>query len=122
MDDVRETAKKVRLYQWSEMIKECRNSGMTVRAWCKENGISEKIFYYRQRKVREALLEMKGTKLPPHIPKNEIGFAKVPGVALDNFPVKPATTINVNGVKVDVYEEASEEAIKQSIKAVISLC
>ena len=40
--------------QWQQLVYDCRHSGMTVRAWCAKNGISEKTYYYRQRKVWEA--------------------------------------------------------------------
>ena len=36
------------------MVYDCRNSGVTVKAWCASQGISEKSYYYRQRKVWEA--------------------------------------------------------------------
>ena len=42
------------LAQWQQMVYDCRNSGMTVKAWCAENGINDKTYYYRQRKVWEA--------------------------------------------------------------------
>ena len=42
------------LAQWQQMVYDCRNSGMTVRTWCLAQGISEKSYYYRQRKVWEA--------------------------------------------------------------------
>ena len=42
------------LAKWQQMVYDCRNSGMTVKAWCAENGINDKTYYYRQRKVWEA--------------------------------------------------------------------
>ena len=47
------------LAQWQQLVYDCRNSGMTVRAWCAENGISEKTYYYRQRKVWDAAQQQK---------------------------------------------------------------
>jgi len=38
--------------QWAEMIHECRNSGQTVRAWCEDNGVSIKTYYYRLKRLR----------------------------------------------------------------------
>ena len=35
-----------RVQLWAERIAECRGSGMSVRAWCRENEISEKPYYY----------------------------------------------------------------------------
>ena len=39
------------LQEWSARIKECRNSGMTVRNWCSEQGIRTQTFYYWQKKL-----------------------------------------------------------------------
>ena len=39
---------------WQQMVYDCRNSGMTVRAWCEKQGITEKSYYYRQGKVWKA--------------------------------------------------------------------
>lgn len=43
---------EMRLAQWTAIIRECRNSGKSNRAWCKENSINEKQFYYWQRRIR----------------------------------------------------------------------
>lgn len=48
-------SKRGRLEQWSRKIVACRGSGMTVRAWCQENGISEKTYYYWQRRLFQEL-------------------------------------------------------------------
>ena len=37
---------QVRCEQWTSIINECLASGMNKTAWCRENGISEKQFFY----------------------------------------------------------------------------
>lgn len=55
MKEIARVKKEIKLRQWAEMIK-CRNeSGMTVSEWCKENGINLKTYYYRLKKVRQAV-------------------------------------------------------------------
>ena len=44
-------SKQERLENWTARITACRSSGMTVRAWCQENGLSEKTYYYWQRRL-----------------------------------------------------------------------
>lgn len=44
---------KVRCEQWAGIIKECLASGMNKTAWCREHGISDKSFFYWQRRLRE---------------------------------------------------------------------
>ena len=43
----------VRREQWTNIINECLASGMNKTAWCKANGISDKSFFYWQRKLRQ---------------------------------------------------------------------
>ena len=56
-------AQQTRLNQWAEQIRECNNrpQGMTVDDWCLENGITRANYYWRLRKVREALLTVAET-------------------------------------------------------------
>lgn len=36
------TTHQIRCEQWATIINNCLTSGMTRKAWCEENGISEK--------------------------------------------------------------------------------
>lgn len=51
-------SKQERLECWTSRIMACRNSGMKVRAWCQENGVSEKRYFYWQRQLYQALSEV----------------------------------------------------------------
>ena len=57
MDKIMEIKNNVRISEWSDMVRACRSSGLTVQQWCNSNGINIKTYYYRLRKVREALCE-----------------------------------------------------------------
>lgn len=57
MDKIMSIKNKVRINEWSEMVKDCRSSGLTVQQWCGANGINIKTYYYRLRKIREAICE-----------------------------------------------------------------
>ena len=48
--------KELRLQEWAAQIEAQQQSGLTVRSWCEQNGISAKTYYYRLRKVRENCL------------------------------------------------------------------
>ena len=51
------TTHEVRLIQWQEIIQAQLASGQNKREWCRGNGISEKQFFYWQRRVRKELYE-----------------------------------------------------------------
>ena len=38
----------VRLAQWTEVIKQCqtRPEGISVKTWCRQNGVNEKVYFY----------------------------------------------------------------------------
>lgn len=42
---------------WTGLIQECKASGMTNKDFCIQRSISEKSFYYWQRKFREQVVE-----------------------------------------------------------------
>ena len=49
----------VMLREWSERIAECRSSGKTVKAWCVQQGIAIKTYYYWEKRfVAEATRQM----------------------------------------------------------------
>ena len=45
------------------LIQECKASGMTNKEFCEQRGVSEKSFYYWQRKFREQLVEATAPQL-----------------------------------------------------------
>ena len=43
---------EIRCKQWKQIISNCLASGQTKKQWCRDNGVSEKSFYYWQRILR----------------------------------------------------------------------
>ena len=48
---------EVRLQEWTTQIEAQQASGLTIREWCKENGIKPNTYYNRLRKVRKQYIE-----------------------------------------------------------------
>jgi len=55
MDAINEIKKSVRHENWKRTYEKYQSSGMTVKDWCKAQGISVKTFYYCLRVLRENL-------------------------------------------------------------------
>ena len=75
--ELQEITAQSKLSEWAGKISECRNSGMAVKTWCRENGVCEQTYYKRQRR----LFEMAQAQ-------QEIQFAEV-------TPVRPTACGNV---------------------------
>lgn len=41
MDQVTKVRRQLKREEWESIISECRASGITVKAWCKDHGIIE---------------------------------------------------------------------------------
>ena len=46
-----------RKQQWVQIIQECQGSGLSNKEYCRQQGISEKSYYYWLRKLRSAATE-----------------------------------------------------------------
>ena len=45
--------REYQLQEWSGMLRERKESGLSVKAWCAERGITEHAYYYRLRQLRQ---------------------------------------------------------------------
>ena len=58
MDQVTKVRRHIKREEWKSIISECRASGMTVKAWCKANGIVEQTYYRNLKMLREEMLKL----------------------------------------------------------------
>jgi putative transposase len=59
-----EIAREYRLTQWARIMEERQASGQNIREFCKAAGYQEHVYYYWQRKLREAAC---GELQPPQV-------------------------------------------------------
>ena len=52
--NTREIAAEYRLSHWAKIMQERSESGMSIREYCKTEGFHENVYFYWQRKLREA--------------------------------------------------------------------
>lgn len=101
MKEIARVKKEIELRQWAEMVK-CRNeSGMTVTEWCKENGINLKTYYYRLKRVRQAVCE--------EIEHHDI----VPVEPVCEYHEDRCIRLMVDNVIVDVPDNFNAETLKR---------
>lgn len=61
--DILAVRDEYRAQSWAMMIQECNASGLTNREFCRQRGISEKLFYYWLRKLRGQMAEAAAPQL-----------------------------------------------------------
>ena len=57
MDKIELVKKQVIKAEWADKISQCRESGLTVSEWCRQNSINPKTYYYHLRKIRKEICE-----------------------------------------------------------------
>lgn len=57
MINTREIAQEYRLSHWAQVMRERTESGLSIKAYCKQIGICANTYFYWQRRLREAACE-----------------------------------------------------------------
>jgi len=108
--DTRKIAAEYRLSHWAKIMQERKDSGMSIRQYCETAGFHENIYFYWQRKLRQAaceklLLEPQNNTASitdkPIIPS---GWAQL----VESEPAtvsEAALTIEISGFKVKVTSD-----------------
>ena len=91
-----------RVQLWAERIRECLSSGMSVRAWCREHEISEKTYYYWQRRLYQQMISTAETVRFAEIPSREETVPNSGGTA----------KISLSGATVEIYPGADSQMIQ----------
>lgn len=56
MADALAVRDEYRLQEWAQIHQRCKESGLSNREFCRQNGIAEKTFYYWLKKLRETVI------------------------------------------------------------------
>lgn len=121
--------KQVKMQFWLNAIRECRSSGLTNQAWCEQNNLSLKSYYYWIAKIRKLAIEDiprkdHGLSLPcatsqTSSSSDEI-FTEVPVPISRQSSSDVAAVIHISDITIDISENVSSEFLVSILKAVRS--
>ena len=116
----REATKAYRLNQWTQIIRECRRSGQTVKVWYAEHDIDPKKYYYWLSQVRKAAIQAlpattnDSAIVPVHLSKSELTVS-TPSQSTGSNDV--VATISIGNVIVQLSNQVSSDFILNVMKA-----
>ena len=90
---------------WASRIKQCRESGLGVQAWCAEQGLSYHTYYKWQQRLFRKYSE-------PATGFYEVSMSRTGGSA--------AVTVHIGIYSADVYDGADEQTIRSVVRALKS--
>ena len=107
MSDALEARNRYRMEEWAQIISQCRASGLSNREFCRQNGIPEKTFYYRLKKLREKAAE------------NEITLCRL---ETESSPCAGCDVrLKYHGADIEVSKNTDSDALKLALRALSEL-
>ena len=104
-----------KMAEWRIRIGECRNSGKTVTAWCKENHISLKTYYRWQRIIWDTETENRSIEPAKTGP---IQFAEIPQIGIDSDSKRAEIVIWKGTWRIELQNNANPAIICQIMQMV----
>jgi len=107
--ELQEIAAHNKLSEWVGKITACRNSGLPVKTWCKENGVCEQTYYKWLKRLVTMAQE-----------QQQVQFAEV-------TPLRPvrsgnvAVTVRIAGAEADICNGADTVTV-ESVLRILKSC
>ena len=96
-----------KLSEWAERVTACRSSGLSVKTWCQENGVSEQTYYKWQRRLYELAQK-----------QQENRFAEITPQAKSRSD--NAVTVQIGDVELAIHNSADAATVEAVLRAVKS--
>ena len=131
MINMREVASEYRLSNWAGVIRERNASGMSIKAYCESIGIRPNVYFYWQRKLREAACK---ELLPAALTDADISKARnnsieqtqsmprqAPGWAVCEIAV-PSTTPVTREVIIEIGKSRVSASVGTDLEHLSNIC
>ena len=118
MGNMQEVTRQLRIQQWMGIIHDRAQSGMTVKDYCRKNGLSRDSYFYWAKIIKEqAIQELPGRKFVelPAVCQNEI-IQEMPNNLSED--TAPSLLINVNGISITVTESTTSSLLARTLEVV----
>ena len=148
MKNTREIATEYRMAQWTEVMRERQSSGLSIIGYCRREGIKADRYFYWQRKLRKAAINLASPNLellPPTaetiapVPagwtqvtkeSNERSSLSIPiensNISNESIVDKSITssevTIDIGKCRVTVNDAMNTELLSKVCKVLVELC
>ena len=132
MKTTREIATEYRMSHWSEIMHLRTESGLSIKSYCKREGIHPNVYFYWQRKLREAAMKelLPVTPTPsasnapvqvlPEVPPQV--WAEVTSADKDMPPSADGLTIEIGKSRITVNASMDSELLTKVCKVLVELC
>lgn len=104
-----------KMAEWRIRISECRNSGQTVKSWCKKNGVSTQNFYRWQKIIWESETTGKGITT---VSNGNVQFAEIPEIEVKTEEKQAGIILHKGDWQIELQNNANLELVYHVIQMV----
>ena len=107
---------RVKLQEWAARIQDCRSSGLSVRAWCRQEEINATTYCRRERELLAAVETMPCSNVPA------VRFAELPALKQVSHNIAECSaTLHIGSASLDIYTGCDAEQLKLLVE-LLRLC
>ena len=123
----REVASKFKAAHWASIIRDCQDSGLSVRAFCESAGFHENRYYYWQKKFREMACEELSLLEPTSLSVAKPVFAEVKlpthaSAERPEYSLANHVSIESSGVRITADSEYPADKLTVLLREVMKSC
>ena len=107
---------RAKLQEWAARIQDCRSSGLSVRAWCRQEEINAATYYRWERELLTAANQSPCSGVPA------VTFAELPAPKQASCNVaERSATLHIGNASLDIYPGCDTEQLKMLVE-LLRLC
>ena len=118
----KQLAHQVRLSEWAQLMRTRRESGLTIRSWCANNGINEKTYYYWQKKLRHVACSQISDPSSGKTGLIPTGWSQVSTVAESEETIPETLAIEIGSSRIHATKSTDVDLLAKVCRVMMSLC
>ena len=101
---------QARMQEWGLAIQDCRSSGLSVREWCRQRGVTTTTYYRWEREVLSGIRRKDGSG------RSGVAFVELPAPQPLQNVLGRTATVNIGGGSIDLYQEMGPELLRTLVE------
>ena len=102
---------RAKLQEWAARIQDCRSSGLSVRAWCRQEEINASTYYRWERELLTAADQAPCSAVPA------VTFAELPAPKRGSRnAAERSATLHIGNASLDIYPGCDAEQLKMLLE------
>lgn len=101
---------QAKVEEWGLAMQECRRNVLSVREWCRQQGITTATYYRWEREV------LSGIRRKGAADRSGVAFVELPAPQALRNVSKHTATINIGNGSIDLYQEIGAEMLRTLVE------